>query len=130
MDRCTSFGLRFNQKCSIQSFQPLPHADEAKSSRRLCAFDVKTSAGVTNREMNFTRRSPQAHFEVSYAAVFRRIVEGFLQNSEETKRSVWRQEAWQIVGLEVNLHVLLLAEFFAETSDGGRYAQMLQFCRV
>jgi hypothetical protein len=77
--------------------------------------------------MNFTRRSPQSHFEVSNPAVFCRIVEGFLQNSEEAKRSVWRQRAWQIVALEVNLHVLLLAELFAETSDGGRYAQILQF---
>jgi hypothetical protein len=31
------------------------------------------------------------------------------------------------VVLEVNLHVLLLAEFSAEASDGGRYTQILQF---
>jgi hypothetical protein len=77
--------------------------------------------------MNFARCSPQSHFEVSYPTVLCRIVERFLQNSEEAKRSVWLQMAWQIVVLEVNLHVLLRAEFSAETSDGGRYTQILQF---
>jgi hypothetical protein len=64
--------------------------------------------------MNLIRRSPQSHFDVLYATVFCRIVEGFLQNSEEAKRSVRRERAGQIVDLEVNLHVLLLAKFFAE----------------
>ena len=127
MDRGTTLELGFDRKLSIQEFQTLLHADEAKPSARLCRTNVKAGAGVANREMNLIRRSPQFDFEVPYPAVFCRILQGFLQNSEEAKRSVWRQRAWEIVGLEVNLHLLLLAEFFAETSDGGRYAQMLQF---
>ncbi len=77
--------------------------------------------------MNLPLRSPQAYFEVSYATVFRRIVEGFLQNSEEAKRDIRRQRAGQIVGFEVNLHLLLLPKFLAEASHGGSYAHIFQF---
>lgn len=68
--------------------------------------------------MNLLRGSPQSYLEVPYPAVLHRIVEGFLQYSKEAKRSVRRQTAGQIVGLEVNLHFLLLAELSAETSHG------------
>ena len=50
--------------------------------------------------MNLIRRSPQSHFEVPYPTVFRRIVEGFLQHSEEAQRNVRRQGAGQIVALK------------------------------
>src|ERR1700756_3887670 len=80
--------------------------------------------------MNLTRRSPQPHFEVLYPTVFCRIVKSFLQYSEKAKGNVWRQGAWQIVGLKVNLHLLLLAEFPAEASHGRSNAQILQFCRM
>jgi len=78
--------------------------------------------------MNLIRRSPQSHFEVPYPAVLDSIVEGFLQYPEEAKRSVRRQGAEQIVGMEVYLHFLLLAEFPAEASHGPSNAQILQFC--
>lgn len=80
--------------------------------------------------MNFIRRSRQLHLDVPNPNVFRRIVEGFLENSEKAKRNVRRQRTGQIVGSEVNLSVLLLGEFLAEASHGGRYAQIFQFCRV
>jgi hypothetical protein len=32
-----------------------------------------------------------------------------------------------MVRIEVNLHILLLAEISAETSHGGTYAKVLQF---
>ena len=66
--------------------------------------------------MNLFRRSPQSHFKVPYPTVFCRIVQSLLQYSEEAKGNVRRQRDWQIVGFEVNLHFLLLAEFLAETS--------------
>jgi hypothetical protein len=52
-------------------------------------------------------------------------MEGFLQNSEEAKSGVWRHGAWQIVGLEVNLHFLLLAEFLAEASHSSSNTQSI-----
>src|SRR4029077_17878288 len=102
------------------------HADEAKPSALLCRFPVKARAGIPNREMNLTRHSPQLHFESPYPAVFCGIVQGFLQNSKKAKRNVRRQRAWQIVDFEVDLHILLLAELFAEASHGGSYAQIFQ----
>ena len=63
--------------------------------------------------MNHIRRSPQSYFEVPYPAVLYRIVESFLQNPEEAKRNVRWHRVWQIVGLKVNLHSLLVAEFSA-----------------
>jgi hypothetical protein len=72
--------------------------------------------------MDLTRRSPQSHFEVPHSTVLRRIVESFLQNSEEAQRNVRGQRAWQILEFEVNLRFLLLPELLAEASDGHSYA--------
>ena len=130
VDRGTTLGMRFDCKRSVHHFHSLVHADEAKPRARLCRFLVKPCAGILNREMNLIRRSPQSHFKVSYSTVFRRIVEGFLQNSEEAQRNVRRQVARQIVDVEVNLNFLLLGELLAEASDGSSNTQVLQFCRV
>src|SRR5205809_4887527 len=102
--------------------QPFLHADEAKSSAFLCRFAIKSCAGVADRKMNLIRLSPQSRFDPPHPTVFRRIVEGFLQNTEEAKRNVRRQRAGQIVTSQVDLHVLPLAEFFAEASHGDSYA--------
>jgi len=64
---------------------------EAKPSGRPCPFAIKARARIANREMNLTQRSPQSHFELAYPTVFGRIVEGFLQNSEEAKGNGRRQ---------------------------------------
>ena len=80
--------------------------------------------------MNLIRRSPQFNFEVAYPTVFCRVMQGFLQNSEEAKRNVRRQRDWQIVDFAVNLHFLLLAEFSAEASHGRSDTQVLQSRRV
>jgi hypothetical protein len=66
--------------------------------------------------MNFVFRFPQSHCDVPYPTMFCRIVKGFLQNSKEAKRNIRRQRARHILGLKINFHVLLLTEFFAETS--------------
>jgi anaerobic selenocysteine-containing dehydrogenase len=66
----------------------------------------------------------------TYTTVFYRIVQRFLQNSKEAKSAVWLHRAWQIIGLEVNLHFLLLAELLAEASHGRNKTQILQCCRV
>ena len=115
MDRGTVLGSRLDGKRSIQHFQSLLHADEAKAPARFYGFFlVKAHARITDREMNLAGRSPQSHFEVANATVFGGIAEGFLQNPEEAKRNVGRQNGRQIVGLEINLHFLLRLEFVAE----------------
>src|SRR5208282_4134998 len=112
---------------SVQQFQSLLHADEAKPPARLCGFAVKAGARIANREMNLIGRSPQPHFEVPNPTVFRRIVQGFLQNSEEAKRNVRRQFARQIVVSEVYLRFLLLSKFLTESSHGRSDTKILQF---
>ena len=69
----------------MQEFQTLLHADEAKPSARLCGFDIKAHARIADREMNLIRCSPQSHFEVPYSTVFCRVMQSFLQHSEEAK---------------------------------------------
>src|ERR1700689_1835643 len=80
--------------------------------------------------MNLIRGAPQSHFDVLCPAVFCRIVKGLLQDSEKAKRNVRWHGAGQILALEVNPHLRLLPELFAEASHDGSYAQIFQFCRV
>ena len=127
MDGGTTIGLRLDGKRSLQQFQSLLHADEAKPSARLCRFPVKAHAGIPHSEMNLVRSSPQLHFEVPYPTVLCGIVEGFLEHPVEAKRNVRRHGAWQIVALEVNLYFLYLAEFSTEASHGHSKAQIFQF---
>jgi hypothetical protein len=48
--------------------------------------------------------------------MFRRIMQSFLQDSKETKRSIGGQKDRNIIRVEVNLYFLLLAEFSAKAS--------------
>src|SRR5438046_1774929 len=130
MDHGAALGLRFNCKGSVHQFQSLLHADEPKTTALLRRFGVKACAGILHWEMNLIRCSPQSYFEVSYPTVLRGIVQGFLQYPKEGKRNVRRQRTGQIVGLEVNLRLLLLAELLAEASHCRSNTQILQFCRV
>ena len=50
-----------------------------------CGFQVKARAGIADREMNLTRRSPQAHFEALCPAMLRRVVQGLLQDAKKAK---------------------------------------------
>ena len=85
VDRGTALALRFDGQSSIQEFQTLLHADEAKPSARLCGFDIKAHARIGDREMHLTRCSPQSHFELPYCTVFCCVMESLLQHSEEAK---------------------------------------------
>src|SRR5438046_6344272 len=100
------------------------------TSALVCCFAVKARAGILDCQMNLIRRSPQSHFEVSYPTMFGRIMQGFLQNPEQSERDVRLQRAGQIVALEVNLDFLLLGKLSTEPSHGHSNTQILQFCRV
>src|SRR5260221_12671045 len=88
----TTLGLRFDRECSLQKFQPLFNSDQTEALARPGCFEVKAGAGVADRKMNLIRRSPQLHFELLDAAVLHRVVQRFLQNSEEANRNVWRDK--------------------------------------
>src|SRR6478672_1165080 len=74
--------MRIDVKIPIHDGQTLFHADEANSSAFLYGFTIKAGSRIPYTEANLIRRSPQAHYEASYAAVFCRIVESFLQDPE------------------------------------------------
>src|SRR5580765_2247965 len=130
VNRGATLGLRFDKKRSIQQFQPLLHADETQPAALLCCFAVKARSGIPDRELNLIRRPPQSHFEVPCPAVFCRIANCFLQDPEQAQGKIRRQQAWQILGREVNFHLLLLAELLAKASHGRGYAQIFQLRRV
>ena len=127
MDCGTVLGSRLDEKCSVQHFQSLLHADEAKPPACLCSFSFKTQARIADRELNLTGRSPQSHLEVANATVFGGIAESFLQNSEEAKRNVQRQSSRQSVASEINFHFLLRFEFLTEAFRSHSKTKNLQF---
>ena len=69
----------------MQELQTLLHADEAKPTVCLSAFQIKADARIADGEVNLIWCSPQSHFEVPHSTVFRRVVQSFLQNSKKAK---------------------------------------------
>ena len=55
-----------------------------------------------------------------------RILEGFLQNTEQTKGDLLRQFFRDIFGVELNLHMLPIGEFPAKTSCRRCETQVVQ----
>src|SRR5580658_2705240 len=56
--------LRSNRDRAVHQPDSFLHADQTQTSAFHCCFKVKAHAGVANREMNLTRRSPELHGEV------------------------------------------------------------------
>lgn len=78
MDRRTTFGLGGDGKTALNEFQPRPHVVQTKPSARLCRFEIKAHAAITDREMNLIRRSIQLHLELPHLAMLHRVVQGCL----------------------------------------------------
>jgi hypothetical protein len=68
---------------------------------------VKANTVITNRELNLRRGPFEFHREVPYAAVLNRILQGFLQDSEQAKRNFPGNAAGHARVGEINLHLLL-----------------------
>ena len=91
VDRCPKIELRFDEKRSLYQLQPFFHADEAEPWIRLRCLGVKTDTAVTHTEMDLIgRRPPQSDVDLLGPTVLYRVMEGFLQHSEETKRNFRR----------------------------------------
>src|SRR5882762_7258331 len=75
LDRGTTFVLGVDGKTSLNEFQPLLHVVEAKPPARLCRFEIKAHAAITDREMNLIRRSIQLHIELPHPAVLLRVMQ-------------------------------------------------------
>src|SRR5258708_30403812 len=81
VDRCTSLGLRVDEKTALNEFQSLLHAVETKPSALPCRFEVKAHAGITDREMNRIQRFFQLPTHLPPAALLPCIVQGCLLHS-------------------------------------------------
>src|SRR3977135_3573270 len=78
VDRGTTFGLGVDGKAALNELQPLLHVVATKPSARLCRFEIKAHAAITDREMNLIPRSIQLHIELPHPAVLRRVMQGCL----------------------------------------------------
>ena len=58
-------------------------------------------------QLDLIRCSFEQHFELPSPTVLNGILEGFLQDAEETECSFWRQFFGNILGVKINLHILL-----------------------
>ncbi len=88
MNRGATTRLRFDRQISSHESDPFFHADEAHPPARPGGLDVKSRSMILHQEMKLTLCFPELHLELPVPAVFRRIVEGFLQNPEEAQRNV------------------------------------------
>ena len=134
MKRCTSVDpgamprLRFDREIPIHELQSFAHADEAKPSTcRLGCGQVESLSRVCNHEMNIVPCSPQDHVEMFDVAVFRRIVERLLENSEEAQRNVRGHMVWHIMSGKINVNALLLGELVAKGAHRRGDAQRFEF---
>ena len=50
-----------------------------------CGFRIKTYSRIVNGQFDFIRSTCEGYFEFAYTAIFDRIVNGFLQDSEQTE---------------------------------------------
>src|SRR5258708_13563717 len=56
VDRCTSLGLRVDEKTALNEFQSLLHPVQTKPSTLPCRFEAKPQAGITDRPPNQIQR--------------------------------------------------------------------------
>ena len=77
-------------------------------------------------DLHLVRCGLEQHFEFPCAAVLDRILQRFLQNSEQTKLNFLRQLR-DITGLEVDLEIVPLREFSAIPRRRFHKSQILQF---
>ena len=74
--------------------------------------------------------SAKLHIEPTDPAVSHRIVQGFLENPEQTERRVVRHTPGYVLGAKIDLDVLLLRDLPTETPHCGHNAQKQQPWRV
>ena len=75
---------------------------------------------ITHRQHDLTRSTAEGRLEVPRTAVLGRILQGFLQNTEQTNGDLFRQICRDVLGVKINLHSLLVGEFSAKASSCHR----------
>jgi len=81
---------------------------------------------IANCELDFVVEPTQLHFKMSHAAIFDRVVQGLLQDSEETKGDILGQSSWDIVSRKSDFNFMPLCNFSTETSACYGQAKIFQ----
>ena len=93
-------------------------------------MQIEARSRIADREVNLAVGRPQLHVDMRDAAVFRGIVQGFLQHAEEAEGSIGRQLARDVAADEGNGDLLLRGEFLTERLRGSLDSQQLEPRRV
>ena len=81
MNRGAAARLRFDQQIATDEFEPLLHAHEAKAAAPLRFLNVKAYSAIADHEVDPAIRRPESYRALPGRAMFRRIVESFLENT-------------------------------------------------
>jgi hypothetical protein len=122
--------LRFDQQLATYQLETFPHAGHAKSEPLTRRIDVEANAFITNREMDGVLGAAKLDMEMPDPAVSDRVVQGFLEDPEQTERHVRRYAPRNVLVAEIDRDVVLPRQLATETSHGGHNTQMQQPWRV
>lgn len=90
MNRSALLSLRLNLEISVNHLHSLTHADESQSLAGQSLVFVKSGSAIAYGQVNLVRGATQFDGEMAHAAMFDRIVQCLLQDSEQTKRDFFR----------------------------------------
>ena len=76
---------RSNRKRSVDQFDSLAHADQANPPLFVDRFNVKADSSVLDGELNLSGHFLELYVEGRNLAMFRSIVQCFLQNAVQAK---------------------------------------------
>jgi hypothetical protein len=88
VNRGAALQLRVNEEFSVNQLDPLLHADEPNPSAGPASRDVKTCPVIGDAQVNFPVVPAKLYLELPRAAVFQRIVQGFLQDAEQGQGNI------------------------------------------
>ena len=92
--------------------------------------DVEANAFIANREVDGVPGSAKMHIETPDPAVSHPVLQGFLEDPEETERNLGRHAPGNVLVAEINPDVLLPRQLLTEPPYRGHHAQMQQPRRV
>src|SRR5688572_29480440 len=85
--------LRLDEQLATYELQPFLHAGQAESQASIRRVHVEANSFITNGELDEVPGSAKMHAEMPDPAVSHRVVQGLLEDAEETERHVRRYTA-------------------------------------
>jgi len=122
--------VRLDDQLATYQLQTFLHAGQAESQASTRRIDVEANAIITNREVDGVSGSAKMHIEMPGPAVSHTVVQGLLEDPEETERNVRRHTPRNVLVAEIYSDVFLRGELRTETPHRSRNAQMQQPWRV